>query len=352
MKPSPRPVPASVPQPNLEALSGEPAPASRNLPGRPPLSLPRRGFLRSTILGLTGLTLGRPGDIARAADGEAVPVRLRLQTRKRAPQADGTWRILEERVAWPPAETAAIVCDMWDLHHCKNATDRVGELAPRMNDVLGQLRRRGVLIIHAPSSCLGPYENTAARQRARQAPRAADLPQDIGDWCHRIPAEEKGTYPIDQSDGGCDTPDEPQQAWAEWLKAQGRNPAAPWQRQIDSLEIRDEDAVSDSGVEIWNLLALRRINHVLLMGVHTNMCVLGRPFGLRQMARNGKNVLLVRDLTDTMYNPKMWPQVDHFTGTDLIVEHIEKYVCPTTTSASIVGGIPFRFRHDPRPVTS
>ena len=29
------------------------------------------------------------------------------------------------------------------------------------------------------------------------------------------------------------------------------------------------------------------------------MCVLGRPFGLRQMARLGKNTALVRDMTDT-----------------------------------------------------
>ena len=59
------------------------------------------------------------------------------------------------------------------------------------------------------------------------------------------------------------------------------------------------------------------------------MCVLGRPFGLRNLAKAGKNVVLMRDLTDTMYNSRQPPQVNHFTGTDLIVEHIEKYVCPT-----------------------
>lgn len=37
--------------------------------------------------------------------------------------------------------------------------------------------------------------------------------------------------------------------------------------------------------------------------VHTNMCVLGRPFGLRQLSRLGKNVALVRDLTDTSAPP-------------------------------------------------
>ena len=45
------------------------------------------------------------------------------------------------------------------------------------------------------------------------------------------------------------------------------------------------------------------------MGVHTNMCVLNRTFAIKQMVKWGKNVLLVRDLTDAMYNPKMKPMV-------------------------------------------
>ena len=111
------------------------------------------------------------------------------------------------------------------------------------------------------------------------------------------------------------------------------------------------DAVSDSGrEEIWNLLEERGIDNVILMGVHANMCVLGRPFGLRQLAKNGKQVVLMRDMTDTMYNPARWPHVGHFRGTDLIVEHVEKYVCPTITSDQILeSGRPFRFRGDIRP---
>ncbi|MCA9086652.1 MAG: SMP-30/gluconolactonase/LRE family protein, partial [Planctomycetaceae bacterium] len=73
------------------------------------------------------------------------------------------------------------------------------------------------------------------------------------------------------------------------------------------------------------------------------------PFGLRQMVRNGMNTVLMRDLTDTMYNPARWPYVSHFTGTDLIVSHIEKYVCPTITSDQILGGQPLRFSKDARP---
>ncbi len=168
------------------------------------------------------------------------------------------------------------------------------------------------------------------------APKAANLPEHIGEWCNKIPAEEKGIYPIDQSDGGCD--DGPQ-------CPQG----SPWKSQIAAIEIKDEDAISDSGAEIWNLLESRGITNVMLMGVHTNMCVLGRPFGLRNLARSGKNVVLVRDLTDTMYNSRMWPYVSHFEGTNRIIEHIEKYVAPTITSTDLTGQPAFRFQPDDRP---
>jgi hypothetical protein len=66
------------------------------------------------------------------------------------------------------------------------------------------------------------------------------------------------------------------------------------------------------------------------------------------MAKNGKHVVLMRDMTDTMYNPARSPYVNHFQGTDLIVEHIEKFVCPTITSDQFLGGKPFRFKGDGR----
>ena len=212
--------------------------------------------------------------------------------------------VVQERIeVWEPKQTAIIVCDMWDAHHSQNAVRRVAELAPRMNQVLENARGRGVLIIHAPSSCMGPYQDHPGRKRAQAAPKVPNLPRDIGDWCTRIPAEEKGKYPVDQTDGGEDDDPVEQVRWHERLTGMGRNPKAPWKAEYDVLKIHDEDAISDSGVEIWNLLEQRGIRNVVLTGVHLNMCVLGRPFGLRQLAKNGKNVVLLRDLTDTMYNP-------------------------------------------------
>ena len=270
---------------------------------------------------------------------------LALMLRSRVDD-NGTFVIRTKEQQWPAGQTAIIVCDMWDAHHCLNAVRREEEMVPRMNEVLEKARGQGVLVIHAPSECMAPYKDHPARKRAQAAPKAKNLPKDIGEWCKQIPAEEKCKYPIDQSDGGEDDDLKEHEAWHEKLAGMGRNPKAPWKSQHAGLKIHDTDAISDSGVEIWNLLEDRGINNVILVGVHTNMCVLGRPFGLRQMAKNGKNVVLMRDLTDTMYNPKMPPQVSHFEGTRLVIEHVEKYVCPTITSNQIIGGEEFRFKGD------
>lgn len=266
------------------------------------------------------------------------PLSLSLQSRPPSGAAVST------REQWQPSRTAVIVCDMWDLHHCRNAVTREGEMAPRMNEVLEKARNQGVLIIHAPSSCMKPYEGTPARERAKSAPPAARLPDRIGEWCRKIAAEEQAVYPLDQSDGGED--DEPAEhaRWAKELEGKGLNPRAPWTRQIDVLRIdQDRDAISDSGVEIWNLLEARRIENVILMGVHLNMCVSGRPFGLRQMAKNGRHVVLMRDLTDTMYNPARWPFVSHARGTELFTRYVEQRICPTITSDQFIDGKPFVF---------
>ena len=275
---------------------------------------------------------------------------LKLQLRSRVETSPDSKRfhVVHTQESWSPDKTAIVVCDMWDLHHCKNATLRGAEIAPRMNQVLHKARDMGVLIIHAPSSCMPAYANHPARKRAAQVKRSKQLPAEIASWCHQIPEEQRGTYPIDQSDGGEDDDPAEHAAWAKQLQAKGRNPRAPWKKQTDLLDIEDQDYISDNGEEIWSVMEQHEIQNVILLGVHTNMCVLGRPFGLRQMAKNGKHVVLMRDMTDTMYNPLRAPYVSHFSGTDLIVEHIEKFVCPTITSDQILGGKAFRFKHDHR----
>jgi nicotinamidase-related amidase len=211
-------------------------------------------------------------------------------------------------------------------------------MAGRVDQVVRNARSRGVFIIHAPSTTVAFYDGTPARERAKNAPRhESPVPLAAAErwgtkWCWPDPAREP-PLPIDDSDMGCDCA----------TKCEIRS---PWTRQIDAIEVRNEDAVSDNGQEVYNLLAERGIDQVIILGVHLNMCVLGRPFAIRELVRLRKNVVLVRDLTDTMYDPRMPPEVDHFTGTDLVVEHVEEHFCLTITSTDFLGGEPFRFRDD------
>lgn len=294
---------------------------------------------------LSGLLAFSVGAVAQAEE-------IKLSLRSQTPVSKGA-DIFHQTVkdeTWRASETAVIVCDMWDSHHCFNAVERVNEFAPRLDKFLKEARKRGAVVIHCPSSCMDFYADHAARARAIKTPAAESFPADIRTWCYKIPSEEEGAYPIDQSDGGEDDLPEEHAKWAAHLKSIGRNPRAPWNRQIATLTIDEErDYITDKGDEVWSILENRGLKNVIMTGVHTNMCVLGRPFGLRRLASNGKNVALVRDLTDTMYNPLAKPFVSHFTGTDLIVSHVERYVCPTITSDQLLGDKPFRFSKDRRP---
>ena len=97
-----------------------------------------------------------------------------------------------ETQQWNPRQTAIVVCDFWDYHHCHNAVRRMKEIGPRLNRVIETARRQGVTIIHSPSDCMESYRDHPARQRAIQAP-ASPSPVDISSWCSRIPTEEAAT---------------------------------------------------------------------------------------------------------------------------------------------------------------
>jgi hypothetical protein len=131
--------------------------------------------------------------------------------------------------------------------------------------------------------------------------------------------------PIDASDGGCD--DDPQCPQVHpW----------PWTQEHPGITILDEDGISESGSEIYSALCRRGIGTVLMLGVHTNMCILHRTFGIKNLVRWRVNTALIRDLTDTMYNPRMPPFVVHDRGTELVVEYIERHWCPTVLSDDLL----------------
>lgn len=262
---------------------------------------------------------------------------LSLRSRQETGNGSNQWEEVHKNERWDPNKTAIIISDMWDRHWCESATARVAEMAPAMNQVLTAARDKGVMIIHAPSGTLDAYQGSPQRTRAVESPyHRGPEGFDLQQWCH-LDTELESALPIDDSDGGCDKPCGNGQPCKE---------RSVWSSQISGLEIHDADYITDNGQEVYNIFMENDIQNMIIMGVHTNMCVLGRPFAIRQMANLGINVVLMRDMTDSMYNPEMPPYVSHFRGTELVVEHIEKYWAPSILSSDITGQEAFRFKED------
>lgn len=158
------------------------------------------------------------------------------------------------------------------------------------------------------------YAEAPARQRALEVP-SVEPPPEL--------EREDPPSPIDASDGGSDTGE------TESHKV--------WHRQHPGIEIDQErDLISDDGLQVYSFMAPRGIDHLLIMGVHTNMCILRRSFAIKQMVRWGVGIALIRDLTDAMYNPARSPYVSHEQGTALVIGYIEKFWCPTVASADLL----------------
>jgi nicotinamidase-related amidase len=256
--------------------------------------------------------MGRIGAVVALLSLAGSSAHLTLRSRAQLFHGSGEWQEVHTNYRFDPAKSAVIVCDMWDKHWCSGANGRVAALVKRMEPFLEEARRNGMTIVHAPSETMAYYVGTPQREKMLQL-------------AHFTPPEElklsAPPLPIDDSRGGCDTP--------------GEKEHKAWQCENAGLRIAPEDYISDNGREIYNLLKTRGIETVFYTGVHANMCILNRTFAIRQMSKWGVRCILLRDLTDAMYNPEDAPHVSHAEGTELVIEYIEKYWAPTALSAEL-----------------
>jgi hypothetical protein len=250
---------------------------------------------------------------------------------------------------WNPNETAIIVCDMWAFHPCVHATARLEDLAAEMNKVFDKARDKGILIVFAPSNheIDKYYSDLPARKTSAKYRHGFGNPRHWDFWVHgrggenehshiAYSGEKDAIWPLPSGDPNC---------------FESRGKEADF-RQTKILEIKDNDILTDDFVELIGnkeykecLFKERGIKNVILMGVHTDMCVIGRPFGCRAMKIAGYNTVLCRDLTDCAWNcaSRIKGTFDHFRGLDKIIEYIETYICPTITSTDITGEPAFKF---------
>lgn len=226
------------------------------------------------------------------------------------------WTVHTSEQALRADRTALLICDMWDRNWSRAANVRVDELAPRIDALARMLRDAGVVIIHAPSDTMSYYADHPARLRVTALPP-----------CRLPPTGEHADppLPIDDSDGGSDSND-------------GHEPVhtRTWSRQTDAISIdADADFISDDGDEVYAIMQASGVDHLLLCGVHANMCILDRSFGIKNLVPRGLRVTLLREFTDALYNPAMRPYVSHDEGTRLVIAYIEKFWCPTAANVRI-----------------
>jgi nicotinamidase-related amidase len=189
----------------------------------------------------------------------------------------------ERSLPFEPEKTAIIVIDMWNSHWCMTASERVSAMVPRMNRVLDISRKLGVQIIWNPSDVVTAYAGYPQYEKAVAVEHhhAPDVRKDL-------------SVKFTAQSGGC--------LCGPGLQCRMNY---GWDAMHPDLFIGDDDLFSASTDEIYSLLKERRITTIIYMGVHTNMCVFGKPGAMSKMWKAGFNCILARDLNDafTTYNP-------------------------------------------------
>lgn len=235
-----------------------------------------------------------------ALSDRAANLALTLQTRDPA-----TGRIQWSNEQIDPHKVGVIAVDVWNYHWCKTATMRVDAIVPRIHRALEASRALGMTVMLCPSDVVDNYVGYPQRE-AVLAMTPLPVPRVMDVTCPPVPDA-----------GGC---------------ACGKERCAGnygWDGMHPGLGIGPADLMPDTQAEVYTICQQRGLTHLIYVGFHTQVCLLGKPMGLRAMKSAGLRCVLARDMTDAHpgYDPTR-----NFTpdlNTEQVVEHFEKHLAPT-----------------------
>ena len=224
----------------------------------------------------------------------------RLQSRD---PATGKVLVTTERV--DARRVGVIAVDVWNHHWCKTATMRVDAFVPRINEALEGARAMGMTVMLCPSDVVENYAGFCQREAVLAMPLMA-VPKVVDASCPPVPDA-----------GGC---------------ACGRERCAVnygWDGMHPGLRIGEDDLMPDTQAEVYTICKRRGLTHLVYVGFHTQVCLLGKPMGLRAMKTAGLRCVLARDMTDAHpgYDPARGFTPD--LNTAQVVEHFERHLAPT-----------------------
>ena len=96
-----------------------------------------------------------------------------------------------------------------------------------------------------------------------------------------------------------------------------------------AFKIGAHDLMPDTQAEVYAICQERGLSHLLYVGFHTQVCLLGKPMGLKNMKAAGLRCLLARGMTDAHpgYAPERGFTPD--LNTRQVVAHFENHLAPT-----------------------
>lgn len=251
-------------------------------------------------------------DFVNNTDPTGIPVTLRMRNREDKKSYDFTTSY--EQVTIPPEKAALLICDMWDKHPCPILAGRAEILAEKMGPIINTIRDRGIQIIHAPSGCMEFYETWPQRTIIQHVTQRHSLPNYTRPL--RMPRRLS-----------------PPKIFRHQCKYDHGN--EQFICQHPAITIAENDIILDCGKELYNYLRSHYIQYLFYAGVHTNVCIMSRSFGIKSMYHSEIQCILIRDLTQASYNNNA--DITCEEATELVAEWIETYYCPSVLSADFVG---------------
>lgn len=251
----------------------------------------------------------RPPDIVAGPwREEALTLPLRSRT---VAENDGPERVAVAYETLPISAAALMVTNLFDTHWCPAVATQMETLAERVNTLVSTAREAGILIVHIPSETFGYYAEHPARRRVEQIMSMTvegNYPIHA-EWRRRAAVP---PMPLSNADCPC-----------------GGRPYPAWTRQHPAIEIRDEDIISSDGRQIYGYLLTRGVDTLFYVGTHANTTLVYRSYGMQQMYEWGMECVLVRDLTDILFNPAADPPMSHEAALQKVIEHLEMHLVST-----------------------
>lgn len=253
---------------------------------------------RKIIQSGTGILLAG-GQTARAA--AAGTIELALQSRNR----EGKIQIATERV--DPARVAIFAIDCWHYHWCRTWRNRASSLMPRFNHSFDAARTLKMTFLFSPTNAMRDMNESPQRKNTLALPD------------RRLPALSnlEDRYPGALRFGMCEC---------------GLGDDCHYTNNVNNqhpdLKMQGDEYIALTQQEAYNVLKHRNITHIIYTGFATNMCLWGKPTGMKYMRQFGFRCMVARDLTEaiTRYAEESFNPTQ---GTLEVLELIERELAPT-----------------------